>query len=229
MYGTLYRTYAKISLMTSLWWIIFLALLFWGIYQKWDEKRLSYIEEPIKTTLYFLFSSLSIILIYPDVARFFKINFFAILFFILIIGLTFLIYKTLKNLFIGPSLDISQDHAYWKLLDQRFILPKLAEIIFQQTFFASVSLLIIEKYGTGFEVLISMSLSFIMAHVPLFFLQGRKIGMTYLLWSIIGSPIFTIILVTTGSLWYSISVHMLFYTVLSMFTWLFTGTKYSDA
>jgi hypothetical protein len=214
--------------MTSLWWIIFLALLFWGIYQKWDEKRLSYIEYPIKTTLYFLFSSLSIIFIYPDVIRFFKMDIFGALFFVIIIGLTYLSYKILKNLFNGPSLDISQDHAYWKLLNQKFVLPKLAEIIFQQTFFASVSLLIIKKYGTSFEVLITMSLSFIMAHLPLFFLQGRKIGQKYLLWSIIGSPIFSLILITTGSLWYSISVHMLFYTLLSMFSWLFTGTRYSD-
>ena len=214
--------------MNSLFLIIFISLLFWGIYQKWDDKKKEYIEHPIRTFLYFFFSTLTLIFIYPNLLKVFNLSLFSFVFFISIVTLTFLLYKMLKSIFIGPKVDMKNDHSYWKLLDQRYILPKLSEIFFQQAFFASVSLIIIEKYGLNIEIIIGMIFSFILAHVPLFFLQGKKIGLVYLLWSIIGAPIFSLIFILTNSIWYTASIHFLFYTILSLSTWILSGTKYSD-
>lgn len=214
--------------MNSLGLIIFLSLLFWGIYQKWDDKKLEYTKHAVRTSLYFFFSSLALIFIYPKIATLFTPSILSIIFFLTVLSLTFISYKILKNLFRGPNLDMSTDRAYWKLLDQKYIIPKLFEIGFQQTFLGAVFIIVVDKYGLRPETIIFFILSFILAHVPLIFLQGRKIGMTYLKWSLLGAPIFTFLIVTTNSLWYSISIHMLFYTLLSLFTWMFTGTRYSD-
>ena len=232
MIQTIYRVlidfYDKILSMNSLLWIGFLSLLFWGIYQKWDEKRMSYTEHPVRTSLYFFFSSLALILVYPNIANLFKPSFLSILFFIFTIALTFFLYKVLKSLFRGPKDDFQTDHAYWKLLDQKYLAPKLFEIGFQQTFLGAVYIVLIETFTLKTEIIILIILAFILAHVPLIFLQSKKIGLTYLKWSIIGAPLFAFIIIATNCLWYSISIHMLFYTLLSMATWLFTGTKYSD-
>ena len=134
----------------------------------------------------------------------------------------------MKSLFRGPKIEIGSDRAYWKLLDQKYIVPKLFEIGFQQTFLGAVYIILIDTFGLKIETILFIILSFILAHIPLIFLQGKKIGITYLKWSLLGAPLFAFIIIATNSLWYSISVHMLFYTLLSMATWLFTGTKYSD-
>lgn len=214
--------------MNYLLWIAFLSLLFWGIYQKWDEKRMSYTDYPIRTSLYFFFSSLALILVYPNTATLFQPDILSGLFFICVVLLTFFLYKVLKSLFRGPKIDIGSDRAYWKLLDQKYILAKLFEIGFQQTFLGAVYIILIDTFTLKTETVIFIILSFILAHVPLIFLQGKKIGLTYLKWSLLGAPLFAFIIIATNSLWYSISVHMLFYTILSMATWMFTGTKYSD-
>jgi len=214
--------------MNYLLWIAFLSLLFWGIYQKWDEKRMSYTDNPIRTSLYFFFSSLALILVYPNTATLFQPTLLSVLFFICVVLLTFFLYKVLKSLFRGPKIEMGSDRAYWKLLDQKYILAKLFEVGFQQTFLGAVYIILIDTFTLKTETVIFIILSFILAHVPLIFLQGKKIGMTYLKWSLLGAPLFAFIIIGTNSLWYSISVHMLFYTLLSMATWLFTGTKYSD-
>lgn len=214
--------------MNYLLWITILSLLFWGIYQKWDEKRMSYTDNPIRTSLYFFFSSLALILVYPNIAKLFQPTLLSALFFISVVALTFFLYKVLKSLFRGPKIDIGSDRAYWKLLDQKYILAKLFEIGFQQTFLGAVYIILIDTFTLKVETAIFIILSFILAHVPLIFLQGKKIGMTYLKWSLLGAPLFAFIIIVTNSLWYSISVHMLFYTLLSMATWMFSGTKYSD-
>lgn len=214
--------------MNSLGLVIFLSLVFWGIYQKWDDKKLEYTRHATRTSLYFFFSSLALIFLYPKIGTLFQPTILSSLFFITVLALTFILYKILKDIFRGPNLDISTDRAYWKMLDQKYILPKLFEIGFQQTFLGAVFIIVMDMYGLTPETITFFILSFILAHVPLIFLQGRKIGLTYLKWSIIGAPIFTFLIIITQSLWYSISIHMLFYTLLSLFTWMFTGTKYSD-
>jgi hypothetical protein len=189
---------------------------------------MSYTEHPIRTSLYFFFSSLALILIYPNTGKLFEPTLLSGLFFICVVLLTFFLYKVLKSLFRGPKIDIGSDRAYWKLLEQKYILPKLFEIGFQQTFLGAVYIILIDTYGLKLETILLIILSFILAHVPLIFLQGRRIGLTYLKWSLLGAPLFAFLIISTNSLWYSISIHMLFYTMLSMAHWLFTGTRYSD-
>ena len=110
----------------------------------------------------------------------------------------------------------------------KYIVPKFAEIIFQQTFFGAIILLIKDNYSLSISVLLLGSFAFIAAHIPLFILQGRRIGAFYFFWAILGAPLFAFALLSTGSLWTSIALHMLFYTTLSGFSWIFSPVKYSS-
>ena len=68
-------------------------------------------------------------------------------------------------------------------------------------------------------------LMFVVAHIPLFVLQNKKIGEFYFAWSILGAPLFAFVLLTSHSLWYTISLHMLFYTLLASSIWILSGFK----
>jgi hypothetical protein len=85
--------------MNYLLWIAFLSLLFWGIYQKWDEKRMDYIENPIRTFIYFIFESFAIVFLYPKLVSYFIPSIFSFIFFIAILGFTLLVYKFIKKIF----------------------------------------------------------------------------------------------------------------------------------
>jgi hypothetical protein len=214
--------------MNYLFLISFLSLLFWGIYQKWDEKKQEYIEHPIRTSIYFIFSSMSLILIYPPIAKLFEPSVLSVLFFSTVIYITFILYKILKKIFKGPQNPIQIEHKYWKLLNQKYIWPKIFEITFQQTYLGAIFIVLFDLYGFNLETAVLTFVAFIVAHIPLIFIQGKKIGLVYLKWSIVGAPVFVLLILGTQNLWYSISIHMLFYTTLSLFTWMFSGTKFEE-
>ena len=164
--------------------------------------------------------------VYPPVLSYFSLQPFAVTAVFISLLCTYWMYGNLPKLFEGPS-KTPEDHHYWKLLDKKYIIPKFAEIMFQQTFFGAMILIIKDNYKLSISVLFLGAIMFILAHIPLFILQGKKIGMFYFLWAILGAPLFAFILLTTCSLWYTIAVHVLFYTALSVFSWLFSPVKYS--
>lgn len=212
-----------------LFWIIFISLIFWSFFERFDVKRKEYIIHPRATFLYFIFSSLVIAFVYPEVFSLYISKSSILGFFIAIatVFTTYWLYLNLPKLFCGPKEKFTEDHHYFKLLDKKYIIPKFAEIIFQQTFFGSIFLLIYENYHVSISVLLLAALCFVLAHLPLFILQGKKIGIFYTFWAILGAPIFASILLTTGSLWYVVAFHMFFYTFLSAVSWLFSPVKYS--
>lgn len=211
-----------------LFWILFVSVIFWSFFERFDANRQEYIEHPRFTLFYFLFSSGILMFVYPPVLSLFRLKFLPITAALGSVFITYWIYRSLPKLFSGPRVKFSEDHHYWKLLDKKYIVPKFAEIIFQQTFFGAIILLIKDNYTLSISVLLLGSLSFILAHIPLFILQGKKVGMFYFFWAVLGAPLFAFILITTGSLWYTTAFHMFFYTTLSAFSWLFSPVKYSS-
>ncbi|MEI7513332.1 MAG: CPBP family glutamic-type intramembrane protease [bacterium] len=210
-----------------LFWILFISVIFWSFFQRFDAKRKEYIDHPRATFVYFIFSSLILAFVYPPVFSFFALRPLAILTAVFSVVATYWLYVNLPKLFTGPKTQFPEDHQYWKLLDKKYIVPKFAEIIFQQTFFGAIILLIAENFKLSISILLLGALSFILAHLPIFILQGKKIGAFYFFWAILGAPIFATILLSTGSLWYTIAFHMFFYSFLSAISWLFSPVKYS--
>jgi hypothetical protein len=211
-----------------LFWILFISIVFWSFFERFDAHKKEYINHPRATFVYFIFSSAILAFVYPRVLLFYTNGIFGFLIAILTVLMTYLLYVYLPKLFIGPKEKFPEDHHYFKLLDKKYIFPKFAEIIFQQTFFGSIVLLISENYNLSISVLLLSALCFILAHLPLFILQGKKVGIFYTCWAILGAPIFASILLSTGSLWYVIAFHMFFYTFLSTVYWLFSPIKYSN-
>lgn len=210
-----------------LFWLLFISIVFWSFFERFDAHRKEYIDHPHLTFFYFVFSSGILMFIYPPVLSFFTPRPFPIILALGSVSITYWLYKNLPKIFSGPKIGFPEDHHYWKLLDKKYIIPKFMEIIFQQTFFGAVMLLIMDNYKLSVSVMVLGALSFILAHIPLFVLQGKRIGMFYFMWAILGAPLFAFILIASGSLWYTIALHMFFYTSLSAFSWLFSPVKYS--
>lgn len=199
-----------------LFWIIFISLIFWSFYKKWDEDTDKYINYPYITTLYFLFASGVLIFLNPVALRYLVFDKLGVIFLSSVIVLTFLLYKVLR--LIKKPIRDKNFFDYFELLDVRYIFPKLAEILFQQIFFISVFLLSLSFFGEILTVWVTV-LAFVLAHLNLFFFQGKKIGLFYFAFAVIGAPIFILLIIETQVLWYSLALHMLFYTVLSAGDW----------
>ncbi|MEI6480111.1 MAG: CPBP family glutamic-type intramembrane protease [bacterium] len=210
-------------------WILFVSLVFWSFFERFDSYKNEYTEHPRFTIMYFLFSSGIIMFIYPPVLEYFYPKPLALLAALASIVSTYWLYKNLPKLFLGPQKHFSEDHHYWKLLDKKYIIPHFTGILFQQTFFGAMVLLIETNYTLSISAFLLGSLMFILAHIPLFILQGKKVGIFYFLWAILGSPLFALVLISTNSLWYSIALHMFFYASLSAAYWLFSPIKYSTS
>jgi hypothetical protein len=200
----------------SFFWLIYIVLIFWSLYQKWDEKKDKYIEHPTLTTIYFFGASVILSIFFPTVLRFFNFEISEIIVLLGVLAGTFLIYKILRL--------ISKQESNWfffdyiQLLDTRFIIPKFAEIVFQQIAFLSVFILSLETFGEA-VILITTVLIFIIAHLNLFLFTGKREAVFYLLFSILGAPTFILLIIHTEALWLSISAHMVFYTLLSISAW----------
>lgn len=210
-----------------LFWILFISVIFWSFFERFDAHRKEYIDHPRATFIYFIFSSLILGFVYPSVFSLLVLKPLAVFTAAFSVLATYWLYKYLPKLFTGPKKQFPEDHQYWKLLDKKYIVPKFGEIIFQQTFFGAMILLIADNYKLSISVLLLGSLSFIIAHLPIFILQGKRVGEFYFFWAILGAPLFASILLSTGSLWYTIAFHMFFYSFLSAISWLFSPVKYT--
>jgi hypothetical protein len=206
-------------------WISLISIIFWSIYHKWDEKRQNFVEHPVFTFWYFAFASFVILIFYPNSINYFRFEPLGIVFIIFVLGLIYFLFKILKVLFKGPQDGSWKFFDYYKILDEKYILPKLSEIVFQQTFFVSIMLISIESFSLYF-VIFSVLSAFVLAHLNLFLFRETSEALFYLIFSFFGAPIFFILIVATGSIWFSVGFHLLFYAILSAFAWILTKVKY---
>ena len=208
-----------------IFWIIFISVVFWSFYKRWDSSRHEYVDHPWRTTTYFIFSSAILVFVHPQVLVFLFFDISGIFALIGTVFLTFFLYNILPKFFYGTQKNLFFDHNYLKNLDTRYIPSKLSEIIFQQIFFGSIISIFLEGHLSVSIAFYIAVLMFVVAHIPLFVLQNKKIGEFYFAWSILGAPLFAFVLLTSHSLWYTISLHMLFYTLLASSIWILSGFK----
>ena len=190
--------------------------MFWSIYQKWDEKTDKFVSYPYLTTVYFLAGSAIMGLFFPHVFNFFQPDRFGILTLIGVILLTFFIYKVLNKIDRREIRWPFKD--YFQFLDERYIIPKFAEIIFQQVFFVSIFVISLDSFGGNITLMITVA-AFVLAHLNLFLFRSFREAVFYLLFSIVGAPLFILLIINTEALWYSMALHLLFYTFLSVVAW----------
>jgi uncharacterized membrane protein (DUF485 family) len=211
--------------MTSgIFWLIYMALVFWALYQKWDEKRDKFVTYPYITTVYFLIGSAVLTAFFPHVLNFFIWDTYGILALIGVVLMTFVLYSLLKIVRHHKSNWFFFD--YFALLDNRYVIPKLTEILFQQIFFVSVFVISLNTFGESLTLFVTV-LAFFFAHLNLFLFRGIREAFFYLIFSLFGAPIFVMFLIYTEVLWYSIAVHMFFYTALSFVAWIWGEFKKS--
>ncbi len=208
-----------------IFWIFFMAILFWSLYHKWDEKRKNFVKYPILTSLYFFVASIILVVFYPPVLDYLKFDFVGFSFVFSVFVLNFFLYKFLKEMFRGPRDSKLSFFEYYKILDDDYVIPKFTEIIFQQVFFVSVFLIAFSNFSEIVTVIFALS-AFVLAHLNLFLFRKKSEALFYLIFSVMGAPLFLFFVVATGSIWVSVSLHLLFYIFLSSFAWIFSRVKY---
>lgn len=204
-------------MINPIFWIIYLSLVFWTIYQKWDEHKDKYTAHSVLTISYFIIASLIISVFFPFIFNFFSFDKIGIVLVTAVLVLTYAVYEVLnkikKKKIEWPFFD------YFQLLDKRYILPKFAEIIFQQTFFVSIFIISLNSFGQT-TTLVLTTLAFVLAHVNLFLFRSLKEAVFYFLFAMIGAPVFVLLVLGTEVIWYSLALHMMFYTALSIIAWI---------
>lgn len=208
-----------------IFWIFFISIIFWSFYERWDSNKQEYIDHPWRTAVYFIFASAILLFVQPETLRYFSFNLYAIFAFILVVLLTYILYKKIPKYFSNPKDKFVSSIHYLGILNENYIPSKLAEILFQQVFFGSVVSIFVLSNISSLHIFAITVLIFILAHLPFFILQGKNNGAFYLAWSVIGAPLFAYVLLSTNSLWYTISLHLLFYAFLNSFVWVRGGRK----
>lgn len=145
------------------------------------------------------------------------------LFFAVVAGLHILVYRWLPGRMARPETLIrAYPHIYWLRLDQRYNVSKPFELLFQQTLFVTLVLLL-DRSGwprIGWNMLL-LGL-FASLHIPIIPLVGRYFGLYYLGSSIVGAILFpAVILSRPDGFVYSYLLHWLYYLASSIFFWTF--------
>ncbi len=210
----------------SLLWIFLIAGLFWSIYEKYDHNRKLYIDHSIFTGVYFLFSSAAIMVVQPWTINFFPLRPNEIILVIFTLLFSWLLYKWLRFFYRGPKEKFETTHHYFLLIDPKYIPSKFCEIVFQQVFIAAVISILQQAKMATWLIFIICTIIFILAHFSLFILQNKRIGEFYFKWSMVGAPIFILIILISQSLWTTIALHNFFYTLLSWQAWRQSHFKY---
>jgi len=137
-------------------------------------------------------------------------------------GIAVAVHALLRTRLRRPAAFIAaHPHIYWLRLDDRYLVSKPFEILFQQTLLVSL-VCVLDARGTSTTgiVLACMAL-FGASHVLLFRLVGRLFGWYYLLSSMVAAVVFPIVVlhVRDGIVW-SLSAHWLFYVASAAAFWL---------
>jgi hypothetical protein len=153
------------------------------------------------------------------------------LFFAIVAGLHVLVYRWLPGRVDRPEALIrAYPHIYWLRLDQRYNVSKPFEILFQQTLFVTLVLLL-ERSGwprIGWNALL-IGL-FASLHIPIIPLVRRYFGLYYLGSSIVAAILFpAVILSRPDGFVYSYLLHWLYYLASSVFFWTYAPSVTIEA
>ncbi len=120
-----------------------------------------------------------------------------------------------------PSAFIAaHPHIYWLRLDDRYLVSKPFEILFQQTLLVSLVCLLDARGASTVAIVLGCMTLFGASHVLLFRLVGRLFGWYYLISSLVAAIVFPVLILhlRDGIVW-SLSAHWLFYVASAAAFW----------
>jgi len=188
------------------------------------RRRVNYLDRYPITAAYFLLATVVVAAPFREllVPLLHEIHPMHLVLFGIVLRAHVLVYRLLPRRVARPeSLIRAYPHIYWLRMDQRYNVTKPVEILFQQTLFVSLVLLL-DRSGmprVGWNLLLVAI--FASLHIPIIALVGRYFGLYYLGSSIVAAILFpAIILWRPDGFVYSYLLHWLYYLASAIFFWM---------
>ncbi len=180
--------------------------------------HLTFADAPVRSLLYFSAWSVIVILIFPAQVRelFIQVTptYYLLLIFIMFVVFPGIFHTTRKREG-SPQWLLAFFPAQGILtLGERYILAKIADVVFQQLI-AGVMILILFQAGVSYPAIVGIFIVlFASAHLYIFRTSGMFWGIYYTTYAALGGFVFTfLILFVPAGIMYAILIHMLFYVI----------------
>lgn len=180
--------------------------------------HLTFADAPVRSLLYFSAWSVAVILIFPAQVQelFMQVTptYYFLLTFIMLIVFPGIFHTTRKREG-SPKWLLAFFPAQGILtLGERYILAKIADVVFQQLI-AGVMILVLFHAGISYQAIVGIFIIlFASAHLYIFRTSGMFWGIYYTTYAALGGFVFTfLILFVPAGIMYAIFIHMLFYVM----------------
>ncbi len=142
---------------------------------------------------------------------------------ILVYLTTIMVYYLSRQHLVRPTQLIDQhSHQYFIKMDYRYLISKSFDILFQQVMIMIMVTLLSQQNYSLLQIMLYFVLLFGIVHVFALFSAGKIFGTYYLVASIIGAVVFPILILKVSyGFVYSYIIHFFFYSISSLFFWLF--------
>lgn len=210
----------QISLIIPIATLVLISSTARFIHFKLFEKHfhITFAGAPVRTLMYFSLWSVFVILLFPNqVQELFKdvtATYYMLLAFVMLVVFPEIYHSTRKKNG-SPQWLLAFSPAQGMLtLGERYILAKIADVVFQQLV-AGVMILILYNAGVSYPAIVGIFIAlFAAAHVYIFHTSGMFWGLYYITYATLGGFAFTfLILFMPAGIVYSILIHMLFYVI----------------
>lgn len=152
-----------------------------------------------------------------------KFTFVPILVFVLVYMITICVYYLSHKYLQRPTQLIEKyHHQHFIKMDFRYLVSKSFDILFQQVMIVVMVMWLSQQNYSLRDIILYFLLLFGLVHLFALFPAGKIFGTYYLISSLIGAVIFPILILKVNyGFVYSYIVHFFFYSISSVFFWLF--------
>lgn len=222
-------------------WFTLWFLFWWGFIYILRRQGVDHLRHYGYAAAYFLAAAATIVYIFADYFKelallkpaqsalaqasgFNELPFFWIL---VLFAADIVVYHALRRARFGQMEFIAHHpHTEFLAINDRYLISKSAEIVFQQTLIVLLAL-ILRDAGLGLNgIRLIFAIVFTLAHLPLLFIDGWEIGSFFITAAAAASIFFpALILGTHYGFVYSFMLHQAFYVVSGTMFWLYWGGR----
>ena len=212
---------AWLGLWGTYWWVYVYVL---------NPKGVDHLRHYLLSAVYFLLAAGSIIYLFNDYFSRLIIdgwNGEPIFWLILLCAFDVLAYHALRRVRHGQRDFVDHHpHAEFLAINDRYLISKSAEIVFQQTLIILLAL-ILQDAGLGLNgIRLMFAIVFTFAHLPILLIDGWGMGSFFVTAAAIASIFFpALILNVQYGFIYSFMLHQVFYVVSGLTFWLYWGGR----
>lgn len=119
-------------------------------------------------------------------------------------------------------------NEFFLLMNYKYLTSKSFDILFQQTMILILILLLIKNNFYILEIIFLFAILFGGIHIFQYIRSGKFFGTYYLIFSILSSFIFPLIIIKLNyGVIYTYIIHWLFYTLSALYFWYYNNKKYN--